>query len=65
MQLMSVPFNKNQKDELLRSLDGCICRICVTDDPLEMVRMVGFANHYLGMLAQDRILQLREDSHNG
>lgn len=61
MRLMDEPFDKNQKDEQLRLLNGCICRICVSDDPLEIVRMVGFANHYLGMLAQHRILQLRED----
>ena len=60
MNLLNETFTKQEKDEQLRLLDGCICRICVSDDPLEIVRMLGFANHYLGMLAQNRILQLKE-----
>ena len=62
MRLMDVPYSKAIKDEKLRSLDGCICRICVSDDPLEIVRMVGFANSYISMLAQSRMLSLREES---
>lgn len=61
MQLRDKEFSEIEKDNELRMLDGCICRICVNNDPLEIVRMVGFANHYLGMLAQDRMLQLKEN----
>lgn len=60
MQLKDKPFTHFEKDDQLRSLDGCICRICVSEDPLEIVRMLGFANHYLGMLAQSRMLELKE-----
>ena len=39
-------------------LDGCICRVCVSDDPEEIIRMVGFANDYITMLAYSRMKQL-------
>ena len=60
MRLLDNSFNKIEKDNELRMLDGCICRICVSDNPLEIVRMVGFANSYISMLAQNRMLQLKE-----
>ena len=60
MRLMDKPFTRQEKDEQLRMLDGCICRICVSDDPLEITRMIGFANHYIGMLAQSHMLELKE-----
>lgn len=60
MRLLDKPFNHAEKEDALRSLDGCICRICVSEDPLEIVRMLGFANDYLAMLAQSRTVQLEE-----
>lgn len=60
MRLMDKPFDRQEKEDQLRSLDGCICRICVSEDPLEIARMVGFANSYISMLAQSRMLELRE-----
>ena len=60
MRLLDKPFNYAEKEDALRSLDGCICRICVSEDPLEIVRMVGFANDYIAMLAQSRMKQLEE-----
>ena len=60
MRLLDKPFNKIEKDNTLKMLDGCICRICVSDDPEEIVRMVGFANDYISMLAYSRMIQLRE-----
>ena len=58
MVLRSEPLNLCEKREQIDMLDGCISRICVSDEPLEIVRMLGFANHYLGMLAQHRMLEL-------
>lgn len=52
--------NEFNKDSELRLLDGNICRICVSDDPVEIVRMVGFACDRINMLAQYRMLQLQE-----
>lgn len=61
MRLLDKPFNYTEKEETLNSLKGCICRICVSDDPLEIVRMLGFANDYLAMLAQSRMMQLKDE----
>ena len=60
MRLLDEPFNYFEKEDAVRSLDGCLCRICVSEDPLEIVRMVGFANDYIAMLAQSRMMQLKE-----
>lgn len=60
MRLLDEPFKYLEKENALRSLDGCICRICVSEDPLEIVRMVGFANDYIAMIAQSRMMQLKE-----
>lgn len=62
MRLMDKPFTRAEKDEMLRMLDGCICRVCVSDDPIEICRMIGFANDYIAMLAQNRMLQLNEEN---
>ncbi len=56
--------NEFNKESELRLLDGNICRICVSDDPLELARMVGFACDRINMLAQYRILQLQERQNN-
>ena len=60
MRLLNQPFTYAEKENELRSLDGCICRICVSEDPLEITRMLGFANDYLAMLAQSRMMKLKE-----
>lgn len=60
MRLIDKPFTRQEKDDALRSLDGCICRICVSDDAEEIVRMLGFANDYLSMLAYSRMKQIKE-----
>ena len=64
MRLLDKQFNYAEKEDIVRSLDGCICRICVSDEPLEIVRMLGFANDYLAMLAQSRMMQLEEESYD-
>ena len=65
MNLMDKSIPRAEKDELLRMLYGCVCRVCVSDDPLEVVRMLGFANDYLATLAQNRLLQLKEQDGDG
>lgn len=57
MNLLDKPFTRQEKDNALDMLSGCICRICVSDDPLEIVRMVGFATSRISMLAQSRMLE--------
>ena len=56
MRLLDKPFTEMEKDNTLQMLDGCICRICVSNDPEEIVRMVGFANDYISMLAYSRMM---------
>ena len=60
MKLLDKPLTKAEKDNILRMLDGCICRVCVSGDPEEIVRMVCFANDYIGMLACSRMKQLED-----
>ena len=62
MRLLDKPLDNYEKEDSLRMLKGCISRICVSDNPLEIVRMLGFANDYLAMLAQSRMMQLKEQS---
>lgn len=59
MRLLDKPFTEIEKGNTLQMLEGCICRICVSDDPEEIVRMVGFANDYISMLAYSRMIQLK------
>ena len=61
MRLMDKPFTREEKDSALRMLDGCIARICVSDNPIEIVRMVGFANDYISMLAQSNMLKIQAE----
>ena len=62
MRLLDTPYDRFHKDDALQTLDDCIYRICVSDNPLEIVRMLGFANEYLAMLAQSRMLQIQKES---
>ena len=62
MKLLDKPFTNIEKDNKLKMLDGCICRICVSDDPEEIVRMLGFANDYISMLAYSRMMQIRKQN---
>lgn len=61
MRLLDKPYTKEEKDGVLRMLDGNICRICVSDDEEEIVRMLGFANDRLSMLAYSRIMQIKQE----
>lgn len=65
MRLLDEPYTREQKDNALRMLDGCICRICVSDDAEEIVRMLGFANDYLSMLAYSRMKQIKAKGGEG
>ncbi len=58
MRLLDEPITKQQKDEMLRSIDGNIFRIYVSDDVEEIVRMLGFATDRLSMLAYSRIKEV-------
>lgn len=56
-----VYLTRQQKDNVLRMLNGCICRICVSDDAHEVIRLIGCANRYLSDLGCDNIRRIREE----
>lgn len=60
MNLLDKPMSQVEKENMLRMLDGCISRICVSNDAEEIVRMIGFANNYVSMLGYNRMKQLQE-----
>jgi len=65
MKLLDTPLTDCEKDDILKILDGNICRICISDDPEEIVCMLGFAVDRLSMLAYSRIKQLKNKSEKG
>ena len=59
MRLLDKPFTRHEREIELDILQGNICRICVSNDPLEIVRMVGFACSRISMLAQSNMLEIK------
>lgn len=58
MYLMDKPFSRGEKQHELDMLDGNITRICVSDDPEEIVRSLGFAIDRLSVLAYSRMKEV-------
>lgn len=56
-----IVLSRPEKENVLRMLDGCICRICVSDDEHEIVRLIGSANHYLSQLGCNNISRIRRE----
>lgn len=51
-----------EKENVLCMLQGCINRICVSDDPLEVVRLMGSANHYLAQLGCNSLVRISQNA---
>ena len=64
MNILVRPFTQSEKRGELDMLDGNICRICISNDPEEIVRNLGFATDRLSMLAYSRIKQVMENREN-
>ena len=62
MRLLDKPYTQQEKREQLDMLDGNIARICVSEDPEEIVKSLGFATNRLSMIAYSRIKELKERS---
>lgn len=62
MRLLDKPYTQQKKRSELDMLDGNIARICVSDDPEEIVKSLGFATNRLSMIAYSRIKELKERS---
>ena len=60
MKLLDIPLTYQEKNYYLDMLNGCISRICISDEPHEIIQMLGFANDYLSMLAQNNMLRIKE-----
>lgn len=62
MKLLDKPFTRQEKSNKLDTLQGNIARICVSDDPEEIISSLGFAIDNLSMIAYSRIKELKERS---
>lgn len=62
MRLLDKPLTQQEKRNTLDMLDGNIARICVSDDPEEIVRSLGFAIDRLSTIAYSRVKELKERS---
>lgn len=49
-------------DENVRMLDGCKCRLCVSDDKDEMYRMFFFGVSYLSKLLDLGLNRIKEEN---
>lgn len=54
------PMNPQQKSNCISMLQGCINRICVSDDPFEIVSLVSGANKYLADLSCNSLCRIRD-----
>ena len=58
MRLLDAPLNRDEKRLQLDLLNGNISRICVSDDPEEIVSSLGFAIERLSMIAYSRVKEI-------
>lgn len=59
MRLLDKPLTPNERDNMQDMLKGNICRICVSDDPEEIIAHLGFAIDQLSMLAYSNIKEIK------
>lgn len=59
MRLLDKPLTRNERDDMQDMLKGNICRICVSDDPEEIIEHLGFAIDRLSMLAYSNIKEIK------
>ena len=64
MKLLDEPLPQLERENLRRMLDGCICRISISDDKVEVLRSAGFAVDYIMLLAYSHAkeLSIRENA---
>ena len=60
MRLLDKPLTQKERDDIHDMLKGNICRICVSDDPEEIVRHLGFAIDRLSILAYRNIKSITQ-----
>ncbi len=60
MKLLDKPLNYQDQNEIKRMLEGNIARICISDNPTEILTSLGFAIDRLSLLAYSRTLELNQ-----
>lgn len=60
MQLLNNPMPQDEMREMLRFLDGNICRVCTSEDVEEIVCQLGFAVDRLSTIAYSRVKLLQK-----
>ena len=45
-------------NDIIRTIHGELCRVCVSDDKEEIVTMLGFAMQNVSRLAQNRFIKI-------
>ena len=60
MRLLDKELTRKERDDMQDMLKGNICRICVSDDPEEIIAHLGFAIDRLSMLAYNNIKSLKK-----
>ena len=61
MKLLDNSMTRKEIYTATDMLEGCVNRLCVSNDQLEIVRMVEFINDYASMIAQSRIMEMTKN----
>lgn len=60
MRLLDKPLTRHERQQELDMLQGNLSRICTSDDPVEIIRSVGFAVDRLNMIGYSRVMELQQ-----
>lgn len=58
MKLLDKPLTQKEIEFEIDSVNGNICRICISDSPEEIISSLGFAVDRLSMMAYSRIKRI-------
>ena len=64
MKLLDKPLTQKEIEFELDSVNGNICRICISDNPEEIISSLGFAVDRLSMMAYSRIKRISNKEDN-
>ena len=62
MRAYAERLTREEKEFIIRLLDGNKNRICVSDDPVEIVSMLSFAVDHLCQLAINNLLRIADEN---
>lgn len=58
MKLLDKPLTQKEIEFKLDLVNGNICRICISDNPEEIIKSLGFAIDGLSMIAYSRVKEI-------